>query len=160
MPYIYKKYTARSAGTHPLWKYCWTPLTLLSLQTLCLVNIEFLFPDLTRHVYRKYILFTAIVVVWWWWWWWWGGYRPCVPTVTAGSYKEQTLQPCLVVLRADLWLPLLHALFNALLRGVWAVADDRGEVTPLSVPNQIRRSSPIPQHRLVLPNAAHCHMHD
>lgn len=70
-------------------------------------------------------LFTAVAVG--------ASYRLCVPTLTAGSYQVQTLQPCLVGLRADLLLQFLHPLFNALLRGIAAMVDDRGEVTPLSV---------------------------
>lgn len=62
-----------------------------------------------------------------------GSYRLRVHTFTAGSDQVQTLKPCIVGLRADLLQQFLHALFNALLRGISAMLDDRGEVTPLSV---------------------------
>lgn len=43
--------------------------------------------------------------------------------LTAGSYEVQTVQPCLVGLRADRLLHFLHALFHALLRGILAVVE-------------------------------------
>ena len=73
---------------------------------------------------KNTFLFTAIAVV--------ESYRICVPTLAVGSYQVQTLQPCLVGPRADLLLQFLHALFNALLQGISAMVDGRGEVTPLS----------------------------
>lgn len=72
---------------------------------------------------KNTFLFTAIAVG--------GSYRLCVPTLAAGSFQVQTLQPCLVGLRADLLLQFLHC-FNALLRGISAMVDGRGEITPPS----------------------------